>query len=479
MPMRAIPFDVVCLLGMNEGDYPRRAPRSDFDLMGQPGQARPGDRSRRDDDRQLMLDALLSARRLMYVSWCGHSVRDNSEQPPSVLVDQLRDHVAAVWGRDTLDALTVHHPLQPFSRRYFESGTGLHTHATEWRVLHAPDVAPATVNDRNGTEFQEVRQVNLHQLTAFFKNPVRAFFRHTLNVVFTDHDDGTLDEELFDLSGLDDHGLFRELLQGLDTGHGASEKRIQARVQQALRAGRLPMGAVGVRVAQQLAHELNLTFQAWQCVMGQWQPAEHHQQVSLAQQGICLQDWLPPLHHDGAGQTACLLLATDRLLDAKGKPRADKMLPHWLTALVTAATGAPAGGVVVGRDATVHFPALEPDAAAAQLKVLLALCAQGMAQPLALPLKTALAQLQPKGGKVTETYEGGYQTRAEGAEPCLARVYPDAESLLASGEFEHLATLAYQPMVDWVSQHVKAQPHSDTAQDLAGPATTPAEVAVA
>lgn len=63
MPMRAIPFQVVCLLGMNDGDYPRRAMRSDFDLMGQPGQFRPGDRSRQHDDRQLMLEALLSARR--------------------------------------------------------------------------------------------------------------------------------------------------------------------------------------------------------------------------------------------------------------------------------------------------------------------------------------------------------------------------------------------------------------------------------
>ncbi|HYR25904.1 MAG TPA: exodeoxyribonuclease V subunit gamma, partial [Aquabacterium sp.] len=30
MPMRAIPFEVVCLLGMNDGDYPRRATRTDF-----------------------------------------------------------------------------------------------------------------------------------------------------------------------------------------------------------------------------------------------------------------------------------------------------------------------------------------------------------------------------------------------------------------------------------------------------------------
>ena len=98
LPMRSIPFEVVCLLGMNDGDYPRSSRRSDFDLTALPEQHRPGDRSRRDDDRQLMLEALLSARRVLYVSWTGRSARENVEQPPSVLVSQLRDYLAAGWG---------------------------------------------------------------------------------------------------------------------------------------------------------------------------------------------------------------------------------------------------------------------------------------------------------------------------------------------------------------------------------------------
>ena len=65
---------------------------------------RPGDRSRRDDDRQLMLEALLVGAAVLYVSWSGRSVRDNSEQPPSVLVSQLRDEIDALWGKDTAKA---------------------------------------------------------------------------------------------------------------------------------------------------------------------------------------------------------------------------------------------------------------------------------------------------------------------------------------------------------------------------------------
>ena len=93
MPMRAIPFRIVCLLGMNDGDYPRNRMPLDFDLMRR--DYRPGDRSRREDDRYLFLEALLSAREHLHVSWVGRSVNDNTPRPPSVLVGQLRDHLKA------------------------------------------------------------------------------------------------------------------------------------------------------------------------------------------------------------------------------------------------------------------------------------------------------------------------------------------------------------------------------------------------
>ncbi|WP_157092004.1 exodeoxyribonuclease V subunit gamma, partial [Proteus myxofaciens] len=59
MPMRSIPFKAVCLLGMNDGVYPRNIQPLGFDLMAE--QRRRGDRKRRDDDRYLFLEALSSA----------------------------------------------------------------------------------------------------------------------------------------------------------------------------------------------------------------------------------------------------------------------------------------------------------------------------------------------------------------------------------------------------------------------------------
>lgn len=77
MPMRAIPFKVVCLLGMNDGVYPRTLAPLGFDLMSQHPQR--GDRSRRDDDRYLFLEALISAQQRLYISYIGRSIQDNSQ----------------------------------------------------------------------------------------------------------------------------------------------------------------------------------------------------------------------------------------------------------------------------------------------------------------------------------------------------------------------------------------------------------------
>lgn len=89
--MRSIPFKVVCLLGMNDGIYPRALPPLGFDLMS--AQPKRGDRSRRDDDRYLFLEALMSAQSRLYISYIGRSIQDNSERFPSVLVQELVDYI--------------------------------------------------------------------------------------------------------------------------------------------------------------------------------------------------------------------------------------------------------------------------------------------------------------------------------------------------------------------------------------------------
>ena len=91
LPMRSIPFRVIGLLGMNDDVYPRQARSLGFDLMAK--KPKPGDRSRRIDDRYLFLEAILSAREKLHISYVGQSIQDNSIRPPSVLVSELLDTI--------------------------------------------------------------------------------------------------------------------------------------------------------------------------------------------------------------------------------------------------------------------------------------------------------------------------------------------------------------------------------------------------
>ncbi|MEN9849251.1 MAG: hypothetical protein RL368_1991, partial [Pseudomonadota bacterium] len=91
LPMRSIPFKVICLLGMNDQDYPRPQKHAGFDLIAD--HPKPGDRSRRNSDCYLFLEALLSARQHFYMSYVGHSIREEANFPPSVLVNELQDYI--------------------------------------------------------------------------------------------------------------------------------------------------------------------------------------------------------------------------------------------------------------------------------------------------------------------------------------------------------------------------------------------------
>lgn len=114
--LRQLPYRVVCLLGMSDGAFPANAPATEFDLM--PLVARPGDRQRREDERNLFLDLILAARERLIVTWTGRSQRDNAPLPPAVPVAELIDFLLAATGAPRA-RLVLEHPLQPFSPAYF------------------------------------------------------------------------------------------------------------------------------------------------------------------------------------------------------------------------------------------------------------------------------------------------------------------------------------------------------------------------
>jgi exodeoxyribonuclease V gamma subunit len=250
VPMRSIPFAVVCLIGMNDEAFPRPHRPLSFDRMAQ--DFRRGDRSRRDDDRYLFLEALLSARRYFYLSYVGRDIRENSVIPPSVLVSELQDAIvhgfypAAEPAGDPLAQVVTCHRLQPFSRRYFTGDPKLFSYAAD--LCEASGIAgggqarPSPLVTSDLPEPGEAwRTVEVRQLLAFFRYPVRYFLQQRLGIVL-EETEGMLDSrEPFALDALARYQLRQELLQR----HLAGEP--PARILSLVRAaGFLPHGQVGV-----------------------------------------------------------------------------------------------------------------------------------------------------------------------------------------------------------------------------------------
>ncbi|MGO2131325.1 MAG: exodeoxyribonuclease V subunit gamma [Halomonas sp.] len=514
MPMRAIPFRHVCLLGMNDEDYPRTQRPLDIDLMGQ--DYRPGDRSRRDDDRYLFLEALLSARERLLISWVGRSIHDNEPQPPSVLLGQLRDHLAAGWrlaGADEtqgqeknakalLAALTVEHPLQPFSRAYFQDDSSeadkrLFSYAKEWHAIHA-DTSGQVPHDETAPlpAWEQERPLTLGQLGNFLKSPAKAFFNTRLGVYLDVDDTDTLEHEPFDLDGLSMWQLQDSLVAAgrVAADHGEHYlPAVEARLQGLEREGRLAMGGFAARMRAELIEPLDKMFTLYAEALADWphdiaQPAAislplgHREQDANHEHR--LEDWLDGLRENDNGECCRLVLMTSSLV-RKGKYQWRNWVGAWVEHLAGQLAVGSMTTRLISRAGDHTLAPLAEDNARHRLNAIVHAWQAGMNAPLPLPLDSAFMWIEQGGNAAMmqqcldgrdgegdaddetatkawnaarKRYEGDdYNTGERDRDPYLARQWPSFESVVtaraAERRFSELAEVLYAPLHDTVKNN--------------------------
>ena len=221
-PMRSVPHRVVCLLGLDDGAFPRKAPRDGDDLMLE----RPhlGERDPRSEDRQLLLDALMAAGERLIVTFSGNDERTNARRAPAVPVGELLDAIDATvrceGGVPARQRIVVRHPLQPFDPKNFLPGQIAGPEPWSFdpaalagaRALAGPRSAPRPFLDgrlspRPGTV------VELTDLVRFVEHPVRAFMRQRLGITLYSAADEIEDELSVELDGLQRWGVGQRLLE--------------------------------------------------------------------------------------------------------------------------------------------------------------------------------------------------------------------------------------------------------------------------
>lgn len=443
LPMRSIPVKVVALLGMNDGSFPRQSRSPGFDIIS--ANPRPGDRSLRDEDRYLFLEALLSARERLYISYTGLSIRDNSVIPPSVLVSELLDFLDRAYMRVSVgdhsggdsafhQSLLTLHRLQPFSSAYFNgqqkelfsysaenlnAARGILTACSERPRFFSGPVSPPD------ELFCEVRIVDLLK---FFENSSAYILRHRLGIKPEEKTSPLEEREVFALDNLQAYAIKKELLAHVIAGKNAQELHPVIRAR-----GVLPPAGQGDTIFNKLATEATeFAGQVLQTINGQ--------------------QFLPPLDVDFTigkfrvyGRISSILpeqLLRYRSSKLSAKDQVKLWLEHLILNFVAAETYPKQSTLIMLNGSVVLSPVIDSKAL---LEVLLKRYWQGLTKPLHFFPRSSLAYAT-KGKLSAAEAQWNNDKYPESADPAYKLCFGDDSPL--DGEFEEVSTDVFKAYLD-------------------------------
>lgn len=382
VPMRSVPHRVVCLVGVDDGVFPRLdLPDGDDVLARAP---RTGERDIRSEDRQLLLDAVCAATETLVITYTGADEHTGKTQPPAVPLAELLDALDATTAEPVRTAVLTGHPLQPFDAANVRPGA-LGIPDTPFTfdpvALTAAEAAagrrsdpPALFGARLATP--PATDVALTDLLGFFADPVRGFFR-ALDFALPYEVDGVDDAMPVEIDNLAKWSVGDRMLHDMLAGmHPDSAANAE------WRRGTLPPGRIGMRAACEIRDQARgLAEAALPHRVGD--PAGYDVDVDLGD-GRRLSGTVSPVYGERTVAVTYSRLAAKHLLQA------------WIPLLALAAghPGRQWSALCIGRGrgtrAAQRLLAPSPDPAAT-LAELVACYDTGRCEPLPLPLKTSYA----------------------------------------------------------------------------------------
>ncbi len=470
MPMRSIPFSVICLLGMNDGQYPRAVAPLGFDLMA--GRALAGDRSRRDDDRYLFLEALQSAGQKLYISYVGRSVQDNTLKVPSVLVSELLDYCSQGYclegDSDTsfeeskkrlINHLIHENPLVPFSPKAFD-GKFL-SYAKEWLPAAKGEGKQATpflshqglATDNN----LSTNILELKELHSFWRLPVKYFFNRRLKVFFEQYEAVIDDNEPFKINNLLKYQLQDELLSHL-IEQGDGKESLSKYIEKQKASGILPHHYFGDILLNKQMQATKSQFDVLKPFIQVAKPTlEINLTLLLEGKSIQLQGWLDKQYQRG------------RVLYRSGNIRPQDILALWIDHLCQCGSGETACAYFVGREKSICLEPVEQTEALELLHFYVSEYLKGLNAPLAFFPKTAfegisacrgrhndegiyddLDFLESINDKMRTVFNGGFNCIGEKENIYISRVWKDINEDILKSQIE-LARKCYSKMLSYIN----------------------------
>lgn len=241
LSMRSVPADHICLIGINPG-FPRLDHKVTFDKMAQHPQ--PGDRSIKENDKALFLDALMSAGKSLYISYLGINATDNSVIPPSIAIDSLLNYIQVKTNDLAAEDFLLHvHPLHPHSRMYNRKDSDLKSYTI-------PELNPVDFHgSENNIEIFN-SELKLTDIISFYQDSLNFYFQKHLGIYYNEIKGGISEEEIFEFDSLQ----LSYLMTGLF--HVQDAKEFERFINAQKHSGAHPLGNLGLHKTRKIFKRL-------------------------------------------------------------------------------------------------------------------------------------------------------------------------------------------------------------------------------
>lgn len=447
VPMRSVPHRVVCLIGLDDGVFPRLGVVDGDDALARDPMT--GERDIRSEDRQLLLDAIGAATEKLVITYTGANEYSGQRRPPAVPLVELLDALDVTTGARVRDHVVVEHPLQPFDVRNVTPGA-LGVPGQSFTFDATTLIAAKTATGRRTDRPQLLAaplpappadDVVLDDLIGFFRDPVKGFFR-ALDYTLPWEVDAVEDAMPVEIDALAQWKVGDRMLDDMLRGMAPEDAQ-----QAEWRRGTLPPGRLGWRQAQELRSSAEALAAAARAHRTR-APSAYDVDIDVGG-GRRVTGTVPRVYGDR------LVSVTYSKLDGR------HLLESWirLLALTAQRPRDDWSAVCIGRPRRGDTPLQRrlgrpDDTAAALLGDLVAIYDAGRRQPIPLPLKTSYAWAAAREERMDPRSEAGYRWNTakypgENEDPAHVRVWgygAPLDDLIAAG-LDDYATRLWSPLL--------------------------------
>ncbi|MBW3042249.1 exodeoxyribonuclease V subunit gamma [Prochlorococcus marinus] len=222
-PMRAIPHQIIILMGLESGTFPRIDNRKSFNLLERKREL--GDPNQYDKDRYSLLEALISTRQNLLLAWNSKDEKTGEDIEPPSPIQQWLNYLKIKLGANMFKDILIEPPANPLDQFNFiktkdsqiMSCDNKNLEAREWLEKAIPTKKVALALPINWEEAKgiKLKSISFEQTKEWLLNPQTTWLREN-DIQSKEFVNLIQDNDLLELSELERYQLLKYRLENSD-----------------------------------------------------------------------------------------------------------------------------------------------------------------------------------------------------------------------------------------------------------------------